>query len=77
MFVIIPIIAGFLFLIFFCAYLYVQKYMRPKADSDIDEYYYEFEEQHPEYARYLKWSRITLGCSALCALLLFLSLILF
>ena len=67
------IIAGPLFLISLAAHLYVKIRLRPKDDSDLDDYYYEFEHQHPEYARYTKWSRITLTATTVAVLLLFLA----
>ena len=68
----IYIIAGPLFLASIAAYIYIQLRFRKNLDSDLDEYYFEFEQQHPGYAKYLKWSRITLGAACICALLLFL-----
>ena len=69
------IIAGPLFLISIAAYLYVKIRLRPKENSDIEDYYYEFEEQHPGYANYLKWSRITFTTAVVSALLLFIAAI--
>ena len=66
------IIAGPLFLISFAAHIYVKIALRPK-DSDLDDYYCEFEEQHPAYAKYLKWHKITFAAATLAALLLFLA----
>ncbi len=51
-------------------------YLRPKDDSDLDDYYYEFEEQHPAYARYIKWSRITFIGSVIAVLTLFIAAVL-
>jgi hypothetical protein len=67
------IIAGPLFLISIAAHLYVKVRLRPKEDSDLEDYYYEFEEQHPDYANYLKWSRITFIAATSGALLLFIA----
>jgi hypothetical protein len=69
------IIAGPLFLISIVAHFYVKIRLRPKENSDLEDYYYEFEEQHPDYAHYLKWSRITFTAAAVSALLLFLAMI--
>jgi len=69
------IIAGPLFLISIVAHFYVKIRLRPKENSDLEDYYYEFEEQHPDYANYLKWSRITFTATAVSALLLFLAMI--
>jgi hypothetical protein len=64
------IIAGPLFLISFAAYLYVEKRFRP-PDAEIETIYHEFEDQHPDYARYQKWSKLTFASACLAALLLF------
>lgn len=69
------IIAGPLFLISIVAHLYVKIRLRPKENSDLDDYYYEFEDQHPDLARYTKWSRITFVAATTGALLLFIALV--
>ena len=70
------IVACPLFLISLSAYLYVKFRLRPGDDSDLDDYYWEFEDQHPEFARYTKWSKITFTATAVSVLLLFLAAIL-
>lgn len=70
------IAGGFLFLVSLAAHFYVRIRLRPKDDSELDNYYYEFEELHPGYARYTKWLRITLGGAALGIALLFLVFVL-
>ena len=70
---ILYIIAGPLFLVSVGAHLYVKIRLRPRDTSDLNEYYYEFEERHPTYARYTRWSRITFTTAAIAALLLFLA----
>jgi len=70
---IVYIIAGPLFLVSLAAHVYVEIRLRPKGRSDFDEYYYEFEHQHPDFAKYTKWSKITFGTAAIGALLLFLA----
>jgi hypothetical protein len=72
---ILYIISGPLFLISIAAHLYVRIYLRPKDNSDLDDYYYEFEDQHPAYAKYIKWSRITFTAATIAALLLFIATI--
>ncbi len=74
--VVIYIIAGPLFLVSIIAHIYVKLYLRPKDDSDFDDYYHEFEDSHPGFARYTKWSKITFAAIALSILLLFLAAIL-
>ena len=71
---ILYIIAGPLFLISFAAHIYVKLRLRPKDDSDLDDYYYEFEDQHPAYARYTKWSKITFTAIVISVLLLFIAI---
>lgn len=66
------IVGGFLFLASLAAHVYVRVRLRPRDNSDLDDYYYEFEDQHPQYARYTKWLRITLSGAAIGILLLFL-----
>jgi len=69
-------IAGcLLFLLSLAAHLYVRVYLRPRGKSDLDDYYYEFEDQHPQYARYTRWLQISLGGAAVGMLLLFLGVI--
>ena len=72
---ILYILAGPLFLISIAGYIYVKLRLNPKEDSDLDDYYYEFEDQHPAFARYTKWSRITFTVAVIAALLLFLALV--
>jgi len=69
---ILCIIAGTLFITSITAHFYVKLRLRPKEDLDSgDDYYYEFEDQQPEVARYLKWSRITFAAAVVGVLLLF------
>jgi hypothetical protein len=68
------IIAGPLFLISIAAHFYVKLRLRPKENLDSrDDYYYEFEEQQPDVARYIKWSRLTFAAAAVGVLLLFIA----
>jgi hypothetical protein len=71
---ILYIIAGPLFLIFLAAHIYVRIRLRPKQGSDLDDYYHEFEDQHPYYARYTRWLGITFAAAAISALLLFIAM---
>jgi len=68
--VVLYMIAGPLFLISIAGHFYVKFCLRPD-DSELDDYYHEFEDQQPGYARYEKWSRITLTGAAISMLLLF------
>lgn len=70
---ILYIIGGPLLLISLAAHIYVKLRLRPKDNSDLDDYYYEFEDQHPGFAKYTKWSKITFTATAIAMLLLFLA----
>lgn len=72
MLILLYIAGGFLFLASAAAHLYVRLRLRPRDDSDLDDYYHEFEDQHPEYARYTRWLQITLGGAILGILMTFL-----
>ena len=72
--ILIYITAAPIFLIALAAHIYVKLRLRPKQDSDFDDYYHEFEDAHTELARYQKWSRITFTIAAIAALLLFLAI---
>ena len=50
--------SGVLFLTSSAGFLFVKITLRPKDDSDLDSYHFEFEDHHPQLARYEKWSRI-------------------
>lgn len=69
------LVGGLLFLASLAAHLYARVYLRPGGKSDLDEYYYEFEDQHPQYARYTRWLQVSLGGAAVGMLLLFLGVI--
>lgn len=70
---ILYIIAGPLFLISITAHIFVKIKLSPKENSDLDDYYHEFEDQHPGLVRYEKWSKITLTTAIISALLLFIA----
>lgn len=69
------IIAAPLFLISLAAHLYVKLRLAPK-DEDLDDYYYEFEGQHPALAKYSRWSNITFAAAVVSMLLLLIAVIL-
>jgi hypothetical protein len=75
MLIILYLVAGPVFLISIIAHIYVKIRLRPSRDSDFDDYYHEFEDQHPGYARYEKWSKITFIAAVASALVLFLALV--
>ncbi|MCK4886886.1 MAG: hypothetical protein KAS96_05820 [Planctomycetes bacterium] len=72
---VIAIIAGPLFLLAISAHLYIKLIMRKQYDSDLDDYYYEVEDQHPAIAKYEKWSKITFSAAVIAALLMFLMIV--
>ena len=67
------IIAAPSFLISLAAHSYVRIRLRPR-DSELDDYYHEFENQHPGLAKYTKWSRITFTAVVISVLLLFIAI---
>ena len=69
---ILMLIAGPLFLVSLAGHFYVKIKMRP--GDDIDEYYHEFEDHHPDFAKYEKWSKITMTGAIIAALLLFVAI---
>jgi hypothetical protein len=70
---ILYIIAGPMFIASFSAHLYLSRKLKKEYDSDLDDYYHEFEDHHPGLIKYNKWSKITFALTALSALLLFLA----
>ena len=71
----IYILAGPMFLISIAAHIYVKLRLRPKQDSDFDDYYHEFEQSCPAFAKYTKWSQITFTVAVISALLLFMTIV--
>lgn len=71
----LPMAGGFLFLLSLVAHVCVRVYLRPRSKSDLDGGYYEFEDQHPVYARYTRWLQISLGGAALGVLMMFLGMV--
>jgi hypothetical protein len=67
-------IGGPLFLISVIAHLYVKFHLRPK-EEDLEDVYYEFEDQQPGVARYETWLRITFAGAAVGVLLLFIAVV--
>jgi hypothetical protein len=70
---ILYIFACTLFLASLAGHVYVRTRLRP-TDPDLDDYYHEFEDQHPEYARYTKWLNITFTAMVVGVLLLFIAI---
>ena len=70
---IIYLISCPMFLLSLGAHLFVKLRLRPDKNSDLDDYYYEFEDQHPDMIRYAKWSKITFISTAFFALMMFLA----
>jgi len=68
---VIYIIAGPLFLISLAAHLYVKVRLRPKDDSDFDDYYHEFEDLHPGFREIYEMVKNHFIATAIAVLLLF------
>ena len=67
------VIGAPLFVIAMVGYIYARLFLRVR--DDLEEVYHEFEEQHLDYARYLRWEKACLTTACLAALLLFLALV--
>ena len=57
-------------------HIYAKVRLRPRQDGDLEDYYHEFEDQHPGLARYHAWCRYTLTGVIVAMLLMFLAVIL-
>jgi hypothetical protein len=68
-------IGSLLFIVSVVAHIYVKLKLRPKQDSDFDDVYWEFEDTHPGFARYSRFSQITFAGAVIGAILLFLAVI--
>jgi len=68
--VLLCIVGGSLFLISIAAHVYVKLRLRPK-DENLEDVYYEFEDELQDVVRYEKWSRITFAAATVGILLLF------
>jgi hypothetical protein len=71
--VLLCIIGGTLFFVSIAAHIYVRLRLRPK-DEDLEDVYYEFEDQQPEVIRFEKWSRITFTGATIGILLFFIAI---
>jgi hypothetical protein len=60
-----------LFIFGLCAHIWVKIKLRPGERSSLENFHWEFEERHPDLARYNKWSQLTFTAAALGALLVF------
>ena len=67
------LLAGVLFCVSTAAHIYAKVRLRPREDSELDDYYHEIEEQHPPLARYHKWCRVTLTGVIIAMLLMFIA----
>ena len=70
------IFAGVLFIVSTAAHIYAKIRLRPREDSDLDDYYHECEDKHPDLARYNKWCSMTLAGVIVAMLLMFLAVVL-
>jgi hypothetical protein len=69
------IFGSLFFIVSAIAHIYVKLKLRPKQGSDFDDIYWEFEDTHPSFRRYSKFSRITFAGIVIGTLLLFLALV--
>ena len=69
------IAGGSLFTGSLAAHVYARIWLRPSEDSDLEDYYHEFEDEHPDYARYTQWLNTTMAGATLGVLLLFLGVV--
>lgn len=71
--VLLCLVGGSLFLISASAHLYVKLRLHPK-NEDLEDVYYEFEDQQPDVVKYEKWSRITFTAAIIGIFMLFISI---
>ena len=71
--VLLCLVGGSLFIISASAHLYVKFRLRPK-DEDLEDIYYEFEDQQPDIVKYEKWSRVTFTGAIIGIFMLFISI---
>jgi len=69
------IVGGLLFLGSLVAHVVVRIRLRPSDDSELEDVYYEFEDEHPDYARYNQGLKITMAGAALGMLLVFVGMV--
>lgn len=67
------VLGGLLFLGSVVAHLGVRVWLRPR-DPDLDDVYHEFEDEHPEYARYCRWLKVTMATATLGILMTFVAI---
>jgi hypothetical protein len=66
------VLGGILFLVSAAAFIYVKIKLRP--GPSLDNFYHEFEDNHPDLQRYNKWSGITFTGVVIGILLLFIAI---
>ena len=67
------VLGGLLFLGSVVAHLGVRLWLRPRP-PDLDDVYHEFEDEHPEYARYCRWLKVTTATATLGILMTFVAI---
>jgi len=73
--VILFLFGSVLFLTSLAAHIYVKLRLRP--GPELDEYYHEFQDTHPDQIRYEKWSTRTFTAAALGLILIFITAFIF
>ena len=71
----LTVLGSLFFTVSVVAHIYVKLKLRPKQGSDFDDIYWEFEDTHPDFARYNRLSQITCAGMVLGTLLLFMTLV--
>ena len=72
--IILILFAGSCFLLSSATYIAVKIVLRPKQDSDWQEFHWEFEDRDPALRRYQFWSRLAFGAVIVSMLLLFIAI---
>jgi hypothetical protein len=72
--IILLLIAAPLLILSTIAHIYIKFRLAKKYQPDLDDYYYELENQNPDLARYEKWTKITFSAITTAVLLLFVAI---
>jgi len=74
--IVLILISAPVFMMAAVVHIIIKVRLNTKNNPDIDDYYYEFEEQEPKLAAYKKYTSITFTIMIVAALLLFLAIML-
>lgn len=56
-------------------YFYVKIKLKPKEDGELDDYYYEFEGQHPDLAKYYRMHSLAMTLVVVSMLMMFVAVV--